>query len=102
MEVAPEQLQVVAAREDDPGDDEDEEPRADAGDADETEGDRAAKADGGGADEEPCRDLRAQWPVMELVEGMGTHADGKEERDEGGDQSTTVESLGEGGADRDV
>jgi hypothetical protein len=39
---------------------------------------------------------------MKLVEVVGAHADGEEECDQGGGQPATVESGGDGCADRNV
>ena len=75
VEAAPGELEVVGEDEKDPDGNENEEPGAEAGGADEA--DRAGGSDRGYGepDKDPVRDLRSQRSATELVERMGADAD---------------------------
>ena len=73
------QLEVVAHREHDAGDDEHDETQTDTRGADDAEHDRAGDAGDRRGEERPRGDAGAQRPAVQLVEGVGGDADREEE-----------------------
>ena len=83
MQATAEQFEVVADREHDTDDDEDDQRHADTCDSDRTDRRRSADADDRGDDQCAGRDRGAQRSAVELVECVGADADCEEEREHG-------------------
>ena len=102
VETAAEQLEVVAKGEGDAHGDEHRQTGPDSREPDHAERDGPSQAAGGGSDEEPARDGGTERSAVELIEGVGAHADGEQEGEEGCGEPADVEAGSDGGADGDV
>ncbi len=79
VEPTAKQFEAVGEDDEDTEGDEGEQPEGDDDGAEDTEGDSAGQRDDGNCYEDGLWDTRAQGPVVEFVEGVGTDAYGEEE-----------------------